>query len=286
MCLSEVDTQQNKEIMTLEEVAQYLQKSPSWVYKNWKMLGGVKLRGSLFFPSKEDLFGLKRNLVPFNPVDGISFLPVEKKVKHVPSPEDIDKVIAVADAATQDYLWVIRETLARVSEINRMTWDDVNLESRFVILYTRKKKGGHLTPRKVPMTQRLFEILSRRSIERQRQRDKPWVFWHTYVSSKTGETVDGPYQDRKKFMKTLCRKAGVMYFRFHALRHAGASLMDNCNVPIGAIQRILGHENRTTTEIYLHSIGELEMSAISMYERARQNSHTISHMNEKGITLH
>jgi integrase len=50
-------------------------------------------------------------------------------------------------------------------------------------------------------------------------------------------------------IKITCKKAGVKYFRFHALRHSGASIMDNSNVPIGAIQRILGHENRTTTEI-------------------------------------
>ena len=44
------------EIMTPEEVAQYLRKSTSWVYKNWKILGGKKLGGSLFFPRKEDLY--------------------------------------------------------------------------------------------------------------------------------------------------------------------------------------------------------------------------------------
>ena len=32
--------------------------------------------------------------------------------------------------------------MSRVSEINRLTWDDINLEERYVILYTRKKKGG------------------------------------------------------------------------------------------------------------------------------------------------
>jgi len=43
-------------IMTPEEVAVYLRKSISWVYKNQKILGGRKLGGSLFFPSKEDLY--------------------------------------------------------------------------------------------------------------------------------------------------------------------------------------------------------------------------------------
>lgn len=55
-----------------------------------------------------------------NPVDGLPFMPVEKRLKYVPEPEDIDKVIAQADPDTQDYLTVIRETMARVSEINRL----------------------------------------------------------------------------------------------------------------------------------------------------------------------
>ena len=94
----------------------------------------------------------------------------------------------------------------------------------------------------------------------------------------------GPYQDRKKIMQTLCKRAGVRYFRYHALRHSGASLMDKCRVPIGSIQRILGHENRTTTEIYLHGIGESERDAIAIFEGARQNSHTESHTTDKCST--
>ena len=50
--------------------------------------------------------------------------------------------------------------------------------------------------------------------------------------------------------------------------------MDGSNVPIGAIQRILGHENRKTTEIYLHSMGEAERDAMRTFEKARQESHT------------
>jgi len=51
-----IDKNYNYEMMTLEEVAQYFRKSQSWVYKNWKILGGEKLGGSLVFPAKEDLY--------------------------------------------------------------------------------------------------------------------------------------------------------------------------------------------------------------------------------------
>ena len=220
-------------------------------------------------------YGKKKKLVSVNPLDGIEFFPVEKKIKYVPTDENIDKVIAVANPDTQDYLWTIRETLARVSEINRLSWEDVNLDARFVILYTRKKRGGNLTPRKIPMTDRLFEILKRRYDDR--DESLTWIFWHIYWSSKTGEMKRGPFQDRKRIMRTLCKEAGVKYFRFHALRHSGASILDYKRVPIGSIQRILGHENRATTEIYLHSIAESEREAMDIFERAREKSHTDSH---------
>ncbi len=213
-------------------------------------------------------WGKKRGLVKTNPLDGIEFLPVHKKEKYVPPLEDIVKVISMADCEVQDYLWTIVETMGRVGEINRLTWDDVDFDRRTVTLYTRKKRGGHLTPRRVPMTRRLHAILDRRHA--QRDQDKPWVFWHTYRQRSTGKTVSGPYRDRKSIMRALCGKAEVKYFCFHALRHAGASIMDSHNVPMGAIQRILGHENRKTTEVYLHSIGQTEREAIETFERVRE----------------
>ncbi|MBM9512006.1 tyrosine-type recombinase/integrase [Desulfogranum marinum] len=220
-------------------------------------------------------FGLKKGLISHNPVADISFLPVEKRIKYIPPVEHIDKVIAVADQDTQDYLWTIRETMGRVSEINRLVWDDIDLNDRYITLYTRKKKGGHLTPRRIWMTDKVYEILSARY--QRRAGDRPWVFWHRYFSTKTNDWAEGPYKDRKYLMRNLCEKAGVPYFRYHALRHAGASLMDSVNVPIGAIQKILGHENRRTTEIYLHSFSELEKQAVRDYEAARKKSHTFSH---------
>jgi integrase len=82
-------------------------------------------------------FGLKKKYISNNPTEGLDFFPVEKKVKYVPPSEDIDKVIAVAEPDEQDFLWTVRETMARVSEINRLLWEDVDLDNRHVILYTR-----------------------------------------------------------------------------------------------------------------------------------------------------
>jgi len=221
-------------------------------------------------------YGVEKKWISSNPAKGIAFFPVEKRVKYIPSLEDVLKVLLAADPDAQDYLCTIKETLGRMGEVNRLTWLDVDFKERCVVLSTRKKKGGHLTPRKVPMTDRLYQILSHRY--KHRDKRKPWVFWHRYWSRKQNRWVEGPYQDRKGLMEGLCERAGVKYFRYHALRHLGASILDSANVNIGSIQRILGHENRTTTEIYLHSIGEAEREAMRIFERITEKSHTDSHI--------
>ncbi len=78
-------------------------------------------------------------------------------------------------------------------------------------------------------------------------------------------------------MKGLCKKAEVRYFNFHALRHSGASVMDSLGVPIGSIQRILGHQQRRTTENYLQSMGDSERQAMAVFEEASTNSHMDFH---------
>ena len=161
----EIDNKAHKEIQTLKDVARFLKKSTSWVYKHWR---------------KE------------------------------------------AQPAQPSWIWLMND------------WISIWIPDSSSHIPERKMAatGG---PRKIPMTRKLKETLQRRY--RKRDIDKPWVFCHTYTSIKTGEKRVGPIKDRKKSMKTLCGKANVRYFRFHAIRHSGVSMTENSNVPIGSIQR-------------------------------------------------
>lgn len=226
---------------------------------------------------------IKNEWIEKNPTFGINFFPVENRLKYVPPATDIAMVLMAADRNEMDYLTVARETLARIGEVNALTWGDVNFERRFVVLYTKKSRNGNRKPRIIPMTMSLFEVLERRFKER--DKDKPWVFWHRYWSRKAGRFAEGPYGQRKCLMKSLCQKAGVRHFGFHALRHAGASLMDDLGVPLRSVQKILGHSNSKTTELYLHSLGGAEREAMAAFENAiARKSLTFSHTNKKGVT--
>ncbi len=217
----------------------------------------------------------KPPLVKENPVEGIEFIPIkEKSIKYIPPKEDVIKVLWCAanrDQSLWDYLVCMFDTKGRTNEINRLTWEDVSLSEGHepwkrsqVILWTKKKKGGSISPRSIPLTKRLYEILLRRW--KDRDKTLPYVFVCEYYNLQ-GEKVVGPYTRRGKLMRGLCKEAGVKHFGFHSLRHLGASIMGNSSkVSIGAIQRILGHESQRTTEIYLHSIGQAERSAMEVFE--------------------
>ena len=54
---------------------------------------------------------------------------------------------------------------------------------------------------------------------------------------------------------------------------------------MGAIQRLLGHESRRTTEIYLHSHGQNERDAMKMLDEAVVGAEAgLKACNEKEVT--
>ena len=67
------------EILCVKDVAEYLKKSPSWVYKNFKLLGGAKIGGSVFFPPKEKIY--ERLFQQTEEMVGVLF-PVQKAPLH------------------------------------------------------------------------------------------------------------------------------------------------------------------------------------------------------------
>jgi len=84
---TDIDIKPEPGIMNVEETAEYLRKSTSWVYKNKEALGGRKLGGSLFFPSKEDLyehlFGKKERVeVRFHPEGNQTHRPMVQNKKR------------------------------------------------------------------------------------------------------------------------------------------------------------------------------------------------------------
>ena len=75
--------------------------------------------------------------------------------------------------------------------------------------------------------------------------------------------ADSLYQTWRRFTA----KHGIRHVRFHDLRHTSATLLAAKKIDINVISRRLGHtQARTTNDIYIHAVQELEDEAAMSFE--------------------
>jgi integrase len=210
---------------------------------------------SAFFTYAKDIL----ESIEKNPCRKIALLPHTAKEKQIPKEADVIKLILATNPKKdeRDLVIVLLHTLARIDEALRLTWADINFEKKTLIKWTRKTKDGSYKKVKVSINQELNTTLWR--MWQNRKQDQ-WVFYN--------EKTENRYFHRPKFMRGLCKKAGIVpHFGFHTLRHLMASLMaDNPKTSTKTIQKVLGHSAYKTTEIYLHELdGAVEnaMDALS-----------------------
>lgn len=186
-------------------------------------------------------------VVDRNPVKKIDKMPHTTRVKYIPKEEDIIKLIMAADPKTdeRDLILVLLHTLARIDEALRIKWEDIDFRKRIISKWTRKTKNSNWKEVKVKINDELYDVLWK--CWKNREQDT-WVFYNSRTEDR--------YYKRPKLMKTLCKRAGIEpAFGFHSLRHLMSSLMnDDPNISTKTIQKILGHSNQKTTEIYLHEL--------------------------------
>jgi integrase len=196
-------------------------------------------------------------LIHRNPCRKLKKMPHNPDPKYIPPEIDVLKLIAAADPKTdeRDLILTLLYSMARIDEILRLKWEDVNFEKRELTKWTRKRAGGSYDAVEIGMCDELIEILKKRWDTRKNQ---IWVFYN----EKTGSR----YTRRPKLMNGLCKRAGIdPSFGFHALRHFVASMLaDSGKVSKKTIGALLGHKELKTTEIYLHSNESTEREAINI----------------------
>lgn len=134
----------------------------------------------------------------------------EEYVKHVPSADGLNRVLAVAEPWEASLLTVLLCTGARVGEVLKLRWDDVSAHA--VQLWTQKRKGGSKQRRLVPLSGRLQAILDE-------QRPVTGNMGFVFINPVTQAPYSMRQPSMKLMMKRLCEKAGVTPFGFHATRH-------------------------------------------------------------------
>ncbi|MGO9018393.1 MAG: tyrosine-type recombinase/integrase [Syntrophobacteraceae bacterium] len=192
-------------------------------------------------------WGINQDLIRKNPAVTIEPFPEDPYVKYVPPAKDIDAVLLAADAEEGDLLLVLYHFGARIGEIIRLTWEDVNFVHRWVRLWARKRKRGQLEVDILPMSDKLYSVLEARWKKRNTE--------SAYVFNRDGEKLTRDSDFIRHLMERLCERAQVKRFTSHSIQHHGASvLQDSGKATLKELQLFLRHRRQTTTENYLYQL--------------------------------
>lgn len=150
-------------------------------------------------------------------------------------------------------------TGCRRGEILGLTWDRIDMKHGFILL--EDTKNGKR--REIPINANVRNVL--KGIVR--RLDSPFVFVNPAVDE-TGQLLNGGrYYNLKKSFASACRKAKLLDFHFHDLRHTFASQLVMNGVDIVTVSKLLGHSTLTMTLRYAHLAPDHLKSAVDVLTR-------------------
>lgn len=168
--------------------------------------------------------------------------------RYVPSDGDLNKVIQQASGQDLVFLLTLYYTGARVGEIFRLTWKDVDFGKNKIRLSDNKAGNGQTRVRWLPMHEKLIEALQ------WWRENRPIQVNNVFMQIQSESSLGAPFTQRMHFMERICKKAKVKHFGFHAIRHKSAAIA-YAESGISAAQTLMGHYRASTTDMYVKSAG-------------------------------
>lgn len=160
----------------------------------------------------------------------------------LPTDEDLERLIAKCPSMLKRMVRLLTLTGLRLEEAADLTWRQVDLERRTIIV--EKTKSGRA--RVVPLSDEAVGTL----VGTPRHSTCRYVFWHPPGVRYT--SVSATF--------TKLRRAAGVRFRVHDLRHLFAVRYLVSFGSIYDLQRILGHSTISTTEMYLDHLSPSEVA--------------------------
>lgn len=209
---------------------------------------------------------LKRTeLIERDPTRTLHGPSVPKGIPKALSAEAINKIFdliptgsaPVRDAAVMEVLYGCG---LRVSELVSLKWKDVDIEERWLIVWGKGSKE-----RRVPFGGCAKKALEQLILENEPRSD--FVFASRQGRPLTVRTIH-------RIVTALAGKAGLEGVSPHVLRHSCATHLLENGASLRFVQEFLGHENMSTTQIYLTVSASLMKESYMAHHPRAKNEET------------
>ncbi|MFQ5861487.1 MAG: tyrosine-type recombinase/integrase [Candidatus Brocadiales bacterium] len=200
-------------------------------------------------------YGVKTGLIGSNPIVDLRPLKVrQKRFRRILSGEEIDRLLQASSPIYKSVWLCFLTTGLRKSELVNLTWDDIDWESREVLVQSKEDfstKTGEI--RSIPLADELYEAFKRLKSNATSK--------YVFVNSK-----GNPLRNHllTVFKRTL-RRAGLNQdgLDIHSLRYTFISSLLRGGANPKVVQKLAGHKRiNITMEIYARTLPDEERHAI------------------------
>ena len=220
-------------------------------------------------------FCLRNDHIQKNPTEKLCNPKFSVKLPHVFSIKEMFDLIDLPNISTKygirdkAILEVLYSTGMRISEITNMTFADLDLDSQQL-----KVTGKGNKDRIVPLGRMAVGAVSKYLKIRKKfvTEENDFIFLSKFGVQFSSNSLR---EVLNKYIKKLARTDG---YSVHSIRHSFATHMLEQGARLSTVQKILGHENLTTTQMYTQLSIVYQREAIRKY-------HPINHSERDQIKL-
>ena len=218
-------------------------------------------------------FLLSENIIKKDPSNYLQAPKTEKSLPKYLSETEVEKLINTAaqhDLRIHLLLEMLYASGMRVSELVSLPLSAVTLDTQTVSIVGKGNKE-----RIVPLNQQAIKLLDKwllkRELSLKRGRQSKWLF---PSFSKSGHlTRDGFFKQLKKI--SLAANIDPILVSPHVFRHSFASHLIAHDADLRSVQKMLGHADIATTEIYTHILQD-------RLKKTVEKSHPLAYSSRKG----
>ncbi|WP_214741917.1 tyrosine-type recombinase/integrase [Exiguobacterium sp. s48] len=186
-------------------------------------------------------WAIAEHLVTHNPFHQLRVKVTARQASEIPSPRQLSAVIEAIDSPLyRTFLTFQLHTGMRINEVRMLTCDAINLKER--IVYVLESKTGK--PRKIPLNDQIYTVISTYLDEERRLVDSPYVFPSARGALICKTTIN-------RHLTTAAIEVLGYPVTSHTLRHAFTTHLYDKGVMETTLSELLGHAEPKTTRRYI-----------------------------------
>ena len=239
--------------------------APYKAYRRDKGASPSTINRELYMLSKAFNLALKEwEWIKDNPVSKVQKEKENNEVDRWLTEDEEGRLLANSPLWLKEIIVFALNTGLRQDELLSLEWSRVDLFRK--TMFIKETKNGK--PKTLPLNCVALGVLQKKSGEKVISLKNDLVF-----TSNAGTKINK--RNLTRAFALALKRAGVMDFTFHCLRHTFATRLTRSGVDLYSISKLLGHKNMKMTQRYAHHCPESLRGCVEVLEKVDYNLTTV-----------